>query len=73
MAAKKILITGGAGFVGSHTADALVQQGHEVRVYDNLSEQVHPSGVPNYLSPEIEQRYEDVVAQGKQLVQDSLP
>ncbi len=54
MAGKKILITGGAGFVGSHTADALVRQGHQVRVYDNLSAQVHPTGLPSYISPEIE-------------------
>lgn len=54
MAAKKILITGGAGFVGSHTADALVQQGHRVRIFDNLTEQVHPAGVPDYLSREVE-------------------
>jgi dTDP-L-rhamnose 4-epimerase len=51
---KKILITGGAGFVGSHTADVLVAQGHQVRVYDNLREQVHPTGMPDYLSPEVE-------------------
>jgi dTDP-L-rhamnose 4-epimerase len=51
---KRILITGGAGFVGSHTADELVRQGHEVRIYDNLSEQVHSAGLPNYLSREVE-------------------
>jgi dTDP-L-rhamnose 4-epimerase len=38
---KKILITGGAGFIGTHTAHALLQRGHEVRVLDSLSEQVH--------------------------------
>ncbi|HYL12699.1 MAG TPA: NAD-dependent epimerase/dehydratase family protein [Terriglobales bacterium] len=51
---KKVLITGGAGFVGSHTADALVAQGHQVRVYDNLREQVHPPGMPAYLSTQVE-------------------
>jgi dTDP-L-rhamnose 4-epimerase len=51
---KRILITGGAGFVGSHTADELVRQGHEVRIYDNLSDQVHPAGFPNYLSRDVE-------------------
>lgn len=54
MAGKKILITGGAGFVGSHTADALVKHGHQVRVYDNLSKQVHPKGAPGYLSSDLE-------------------
>jgi dTDP-L-rhamnose 4-epimerase len=39
--AKRILITGGAGFVGSHTADALVEVGHEVRIFDDLTSQVH--------------------------------
>ena len=33
----KILITGGAGFIGSHLADKLIEQGHEVTVIDNLS------------------------------------
>lgn len=37
-----ILITGGAGFIGSHLADLLISQGHRVVVLDNLDEQVHP-------------------------------
>jgi dTDP-L-rhamnose 4-epimerase len=42
--AKRVLITGGAGFVGSHTADALLAAGHEVRIFDNLTPQVHKGG-----------------------------
>ena len=51
---KKVLITGGAGFVGSHTADALLRRGHSVRIYDNLSEQVHSAGIPGYVSRDAE-------------------
>ena len=44
MTAKRILVTGGAGFVGSHTTDRLVKAGHDVVIYDNLTSQVHQNG-----------------------------
>lgn len=56
----RILITGGAGFIGSHTADALLAQGHEVRLLDNLQQPVHRKGKPTYLSPRAEFVFGDV-------------
>src|SRR5579883_1997125 len=52
----RVLITGGAGFVGSHVASELLHAGYDVRVLDNLTPQVHgDSGKrPAYLDSEVE-------------------
>jgi len=53
---KRVLVTGGAGFIGSHTVDQLIQRGDTVRVYDNLNSQVHGENAerPEHLHPEAE-------------------
>jgi dTDP-L-rhamnose 4-epimerase len=57
-----VLITGGAGFIGSHLADELLERGYAVRILDNLSPQVHgPTDTPpEYLSDQVEFLYGDV-------------
>jgi dTDP-L-rhamnose 4-epimerase len=57
----KVLITGGAGFIGSHLADRLLTDGHEVRALDNLDPQVHADGErPDYLDAAVELQTGDV-------------
>jgi dTDP-L-rhamnose 4-epimerase len=59
---KRVLITGGAGFIGSHLADELLSHGYAVRALDNLSPQVHgpDQARPIYLSREVELMVGDV-------------
>jgi dTDP-L-rhamnose 4-epimerase len=57
----RVLITGGAGFIGSHLADRLLADGHVVRTLDNLDPQVHPAGErPAYLDSDVELQVGDV-------------
>src|SRR3954452_25392836 len=52
---RSVLITGGAGFIGSHAADELLERGWRVRALDNLTPQVHETGErPGYLSDDVE-------------------
>lgn len=56
MAMKNVLITGGAGFIGSHLADELLERGYRVRALDDLVPQVHGEGQrrPAYLHRDVE-------------------
>src|SRR3954462_11404518 len=66
-----ILITGGAGFIGSHLADELLAHGHRVRALDSLVEQVHgPNARPTYLDPDVELVVGDV--RDAHVVRDAL-
>jgi len=65
MVSERVLVTGGAGFIGSHLVDALLDRGHTVRVYDNLEPQVHgglceQGAWPTYLAGDCEKIAGDV-------------
>lgn len=60
---ERVLVTGGAGFIGSHLVDALVERDAEVTVIDNLDPQVHP-GPPAHLNPRATYVSQDVASEG---------
>lgn len=48
------LVTGGAGLIGSHIVDLLLQRGHQVRILDNLAKPTHLKGRPDWIPSEVE-------------------
>ncbi|MDF1552126.1 MAG: NAD-dependent epimerase/dehydratase family protein [Deferrisomatales bacterium] len=58
----RVLLTGGAGFIGSHTADELIRRGHSVRALDLLDPQIHGAerSWPSHLHPDVEKVMGDV-------------
>jgi dTDP-L-rhamnose 4-epimerase len=58
--ATRVLITGGAGFIGAHTARALLAHGYEVRALDSLAPPVHLGPAPTWLAGEVELQLGDI-------------
>jgi dTDP-L-rhamnose 4-epimerase len=50
----RALVTGGAGFIGSHLVDRFLREGYEVRIVDDLDARVHPQGLPRHVASSAE-------------------
>jgi dTDP-L-rhamnose 4-epimerase len=56
----RVLITGGAGFIGGHLVDRFLSEGYRVRILDSLDPKIHPQGKPKWLPPQAEFIHGDV-------------
>jgi dTDP-L-rhamnose 4-epimerase len=65
-----VLVTGGAGFIGSHTVDRLISLGYNVRILDCLQKPVHFKGKPSYINKKAEFILGDV--RDKRMLEDAL-
>jgi dTDP-L-rhamnose 4-epimerase len=70
---EKVLVTGGAGFIGSHTDDLLVERGYHVTILDNLEPQVHgiERKLPDYINKNVILTYGDVL--DRELLKKTIP
>ncbi len=64
----RVLVTGGAGFIGGHLVDRLLREGFEVRILDSLEPKVHPKGLPEYVPASAEFIRGDVTDRGTMLL-----
>ncbi len=67
---QKVLVTGGAGFIGSHVVELLLEKGHDVVVFDSLVEQVHQGAGPVHVPAEAEFKLGDMT--DRDAVRDAL-